>query len=95
MPAVGKSILIIDDSDASRQDLAAKLRDNGFTVHEASGGCSGVQKAVSTKPDCMGYSIASLMEQGTDLLNPRSRCTHDSERAPLNNIGETQSYPVD
>lgn len=62
-------ILIIDDSDFSRQRTVEILKGNGFDVLEAAGGREGLQKAEGNKPDCIILDLLMPEMNGYQVLN--------------------------
>ena len=62
-------ILIIDDSEFSRQRTVEILKGNGFDVLEAAGGREGLQKAQGNKPDCIILDLLMPEMNGYQVLN--------------------------
>lgn len=62
-------ILIIDDSEFSRQRTVEILKGNGFDVLEAAGGREGLQKAEGNKPDCIILDLLMPEMNGYEVLN--------------------------
>ncbi|MCB1121510.1 MAG: sigma-54 dependent transcriptional regulator, partial [Verrucomicrobiae bacterium] len=61
-------ILVIDDEDIFREDLATILRRAGYTCETAENAVTGIQKAVEHSPDIILSDIAMPDRLGTDIL---------------------------
>lgn len=62
-----KKILLVEDSESLRKVMAEKLRDEGFTVVEASGGEDGVKIAMEHKPDVIITDIVMFPVDGLEM----------------------------
>jgi CheY-like chemotaxis protein len=55
---VALRVLIVDDSDTTRRILRTLLGSRHWTICEADGGCSGIQKFQKLKPDAVVLDLA-------------------------------------
>lgn len=65
--AQGKTILVVDDSATVREIVGDALREVGFTVHEASDGEEGLQKAKALRPDVVILDLTMPKRDGLDV----------------------------
>jgi signal transduction histidine kinase len=65
--AAGRSVLVIDDDPQVRQSLVDALIADGFTVHEATDGKSGLTKLASVKVDALVVDFAMPGMNGADV----------------------------
>jgi two-component system, OmpR family, KDP operon response regulator KdpE len=63
-----QSVLVIDDERAIQRFLRPSLEENGFKVFEASTGQSGLELAVSRKPDVILLDLSLPDMDGLDVL---------------------------
>lgn len=87
-----KKILIIEDDRFLRELIARKLANEGFDVHEAIDGESGVKKVKELKPDII---LLDLILPGIDGFEVLSRIKEDpsTETIPviiLSNLGQRE-----
>lgn len=64
-----KTILLIEDNDAIRENTAEILELTGYTVHTAENGKIGVEKALQTKPDLVICDIMMPVLDGYGVLH--------------------------
>ncbi len=64
-----KTILLIEDNDAIRENTAEILELTGYTVHTAENGKIGVEKAISEKPDLVICDIMMPVLDGYGVLH--------------------------
>ncbi len=64
-----KTILLIEDNDAIRENTAEILELTGYTVHTAENGKIGVEKALETKPDLVICDIMMPVLDGYGVLH--------------------------
>ncbi len=64
-----KTILLIEDNDAIRENTAEILELTGYTVHTAENGKVGVEKALQTKPDLVICDIMMPVLDGYGVLH--------------------------
>ena len=75
----GKTILIIEDDDDTREMLRIFLQQSGYRIVDAADGEEAVEKAIRERPDLIlmdlhlpkldGFSAAQRIRQHPDLLN--------------------------
>ena len=64
-----KTILLIEDNDAIRENTAEILELTGYTVHTAENGKAGVEKALAEKPDLVICDIMMPVLDGYGVLH--------------------------
>jgi len=74
---INAKILIIDDEDLFREDLAALLKDEGFECVTASDGEQGIKKAQDFAPDIILCDISMPGKTGIDILDDLKRLCPD------------------
>ena len=62
------SILVVDDSEFSRQITVDMLEASGYKVLEAGSGIDGLEKAERHKPDCMLLDLLMPEMDGREVL---------------------------
>ena len=62
------SILVVDDSEFSRQMTVEMLEASGYKVLEAGNGIDGLEKAERHKPDCMLLDLLMPEMDGREVL---------------------------
>lgn len=74
---INSKILIIDDEDLFREDLASLLNDEGFECVTASDGEKGIKKAQDFAPDIILCDISMPGKTGIDTLDDLKRLYPD------------------
>jgi CRP-like cAMP-binding protein/ActR/RegA family two-component response regulator len=64
-----KTILLIEDNDAIRENTAEILELTGYTVHTAENGKAGVEKALASRPDLVICDIMMPVLDGYGVLH--------------------------
>jgi PAS domain S-box-containing protein len=75
----GESVLVIDDDAAVRSMLAASLAENGYEVHEASDGPSGIDMFERVRPDVVVLDFIMPGMTGADVAE-RILATHPGQK---------------
>lgn len=63
-----KTILVVDDSDASRDMFATTLSAKGFRVLQASDGAEGIRLATEEPPDLVLMNVSMPVVNGVDAV---------------------------
>jgi len=74
------SILLVDDEDDIREFLSYTLRKEGFTVHTAHDGNTGIKKAWEVKPHLI---LLDVMMPGTDGIEACKQIRSDPEMSSV------------
>ena len=75
-------VLVIDDSDDTRDMLATVLHLEGFTVEEACDGREGIEKAMESLPDIIITDLWMPVMDGREMIR-RLRADHRTRRTPI------------
>ncbi|HWP43095.1 MAG TPA: response regulator [Blastocatellia bacterium] len=68
MPTVTEKILVVDDSDDTREMMAKLLELESFTVVTAEDGCAGLDAAASERPDLIITDINMPNLNGIEMI---------------------------
>lgn len=68
MEETKKSILIVEDEQQQLQLLKTAFEREGYTVHTASDGVEGLEKAVATKPSIIVLDLVMPLGDGITML---------------------------
>jgi len=75
-------ILLIDDSDDTRDVFATVLHLEGFTVEEAHDGREGIEKAAQSLPDIIITDLRMPVMDGREMIR-RLRADHRTRHIPI------------
>jgi CheY-like chemotaxis protein len=75
-------VLVIDDSDDTRDVFATVLHLEGFTVEEARDGREGIEKAVQSLPDIIITDLRMPVMDGREMIR-RLRADHRTRRIAI------------
>lgn len=67
-PRNGARVLVVDDEPVLRHAMAELLRDEGYTVDEASNGAVALEQALAFKPDIVLFDYAMPVYDGPQLV---------------------------
>ena len=82
MTAERPLVLVIEDSDDTRDMFAAVLHLEGFTVEEARDGREGIEKAAQSLPDIIITDLRMPVMDGREMIR-RLRAEQRTRRIPI------------